>query len=102
MRSFPEKFWTEVLQFCLTRTHGADVSDPEFGQLYKRMMITLSLTHSISVVFWADSSVVSDPVRRYEIYKKLHDSDLLLNSVFEHLNVEECAGYSMISWMTIR
>lgn len=69
--------------------HGEDVNDPEFGQLYKRMMITLSLTHSASVVFWADSSVKSDPVRRYEIYKKLHDSDLLLNSVFEYLNVEE-------------
>lgn len=69
--------------------HGDDINDSEFGQLYKRMMITLSLTHSTSVGFWADSSVKSDPVRRYEIYKKLHDSDLLLNSVFEHLNVEE-------------
>lgn len=78
----------KVLTDLYTR-HKDDLSDGEFGTLYKRMMITLSLTHSANVTFWADSTVVSNPVRRYEIYKKLHDNDLLLNSVFENLNVEE-------------
>ena len=73
----------------LYNAHKEDLNDLEFGTLYKRMMITLSLTHSASVQFWEDSKTTSDPVRRYEIYKKLHDSDLLLNSVFENLNVEE-------------
>ncbi len=73
----------------LYNKHKSDLDDAEFGTLYKRMMITISLTHSTSVPFWADYSITSDPIRRYEIYKKLHDSDLLLNSVFEKLNVEE-------------
>lgn len=69
--------------------HGTDMSDPDHGTLYKRMIITLSLTHSADVYFWQDSSQKSDPVRRYEIYKKLYDNELLINNVFEKLEVEE-------------
>ncbi len=45
------------------------------GELYKKMMITLSLTHSAQVALWMDTTSPenqSDPVKRYEIFKKLH------------------------------
>lgn len=69
--------------------HGDDMSDPAHGSLYKKMIITLSLTHSTDVYFWQDTSQKSDPVKRYEIYKKLYDNELLINNVFENLEVEE-------------
>lgn len=69
--------------------HKADLDDPVNGALYKKMMITLSLTHSADVYFWQDSSQKSDPVRRYEIYKKLYDNELLITDVFKNLEVEE-------------
>lgn len=69
--------------------HKADLADPVNGSLYKKMMITLSLTHSADVYFWQDSSQKSDPVRRYEIYKKLYDNELLITDVFKNLEVEE-------------
>ena len=57
--------------------------------LYKRMLITISLTHATSVYFWADESNKSDPVKRYEVYKRLYENGYLINSTFENLNVEE-------------
>lgn len=74
---------------ALLAAHKADLDDTVNGSLYKKMMITLSLTHSIDVPFWEDSTQVSDPVTRYEIYKKLYENELLLNDVFADLNVEE-------------
>ena len=47
------------------------------GELYRKMMITLSLTHSAQVSLWMDTSSPenqSDPVKRYEIFKDLHDN----------------------------
>lgn len=78
----------DVLKSLLA-AHKADLDDAVNGSLYKKMMITLSLTHSIDVPFWEDSTQVSDPVTRYEIYKKLYENELLLNDVFADLNVEE-------------
>lgn len=69
--------------------HGEDMQDETNGSLYKKMIITTALTHSTSVTYWADSSVKSDAVRRYEIYRKLYDNKLLLNDVFKNLTVEE-------------
>ncbi len=45
-----------------------------YGDLYKKMMITLSLTHSTQVALWMQYSPenTSDPIRRYQIYKDLH------------------------------
>ncbi len=57
--------------------------------LYKRMLITISLTHATSVYFWADETNTSDPVKRYEVYKRLYENGCLINSTFENLNVEE-------------
>lgn len=70
-------------------SNGGDMKDPVNGSLYKKMIITTALTHSGNVVYWVDSSVKSDAVRRYNIYKKLYDNGLLLNSVFARLSVEE-------------
>lgn len=78
----------DVLKSLLS-SHGEDLQDPEHGKLYRQMMVTLSLTHSINVPFWEDGNQISDPVKRYEIYKKLYDNELLVNDVFEDLNIEE-------------
>lgn len=78
----------EVL-YDLYTEHGEDIEDSEYGDLYLKMMITLSLTHSETVYFWADVTQVSDPVYRYEIYKDLHSDGLLWNDIFENLSVEE-------------
>lgn len=78
----------EVLAKLYT-THGKDLEDAQFGSLYKRMMIAISLTHSADVPFWEDYSQKSDPIRRYEVYKDLHDKGLLINNAFENLTVEE-------------
>lgn len=59
------------------------------SSLYKKMLITLSLTHAKQVQYWADSTMISDPVRRYEIYKRLYENGYLINNVFENLTVEE-------------
>lgn len=58
------------------------------GDLYLRMMIAISLTHSASVPSWIGGGQYSDPIKRYQIYKDLHSADLLENRIFETLNVE--------------
>lgn len=68
--------------------HGDDFNK-EHGSLYKKMMITIALTHSTTVSYWADGTVKSDPLNRYEIFKHMYDSGVLLNNVFENLTVEE-------------
>ena len=70
-----------------------------YGELYKKMMITLSLTHSAQVALWMDTTSPenqSDAVRRYEIYKQLHKEGKFVVSSnqdhtpwFEDLKVEE-------------
>ncbi len=45
------------------------------GNLYKRMAVALSLTHTVDVALWMQPGTVenkSDPVRRYQIYKDLY------------------------------
>ncbi len=69
------------------------------GNLYKRMAITLSLTHSDTVGLWMDLSSpenISDAVVRYQIYKDLHKNGKFIVSSrqdqtkwFEHLEIEE-------------
>ena len=70
-----------------------------YGELYKKMMITLSLTHSAQVSLWMDTTSPenqSDAVKRYEIYKELHKNNKFVVSDkqdhtpwFEDLKVEE-------------
>ena len=82
----------------LYHTHGDDLRN-RYGDLYERMMITLSLTHSTEVRFWIrdkgemagnpDSPNVSDPIRRYEVYKRLYLENKLATTIFQTLEVEE-------------
>ena len=64
------------------------------GDLYCRMMLSLSLTESGNVYLWIDGVNHSDAITRYEIYKKLHmhegqAEELIENKEFESLTVEE-------------
>ena len=76
----------------LYSTYKEDLSNT----LYRKMMITLSLTHSTDVGLWAGGMTnnPNDPnnsnaVTRYEIYKKLHQAGKLDNEIFESLTIEE-------------
>lgn len=76
----------------LYSTYKEDLSN----NLYRKMMITLSLTHSTDVGLWAGGMTnnPNDPnnsnaVTRYEIYKKLHQAGKLDNEIFESLTIEE-------------
>ncbi len=45
------------------------------GNLYKKMAVALSLTHTVDVALWMQPGVAenkSDPVKRYEIYKYMY------------------------------
>lgn len=57
--------------------------------LYRNMMLAISLTHSGNVYLWIDGVSHSDPITRYEIYKKLYQEELIQSKVFETLTVEE-------------
>ncbi len=57
-------------------THNPWCDGQTKGDLYKKMAITLSLTHATKVGYWAQidhPSNRSDSLKRYEIYKKLYD-----------------------------
>jgi len=72
------------------------------GDLYKKMAITLSLTHTQTVGLWMQSGAAenkSDALKRYAIYKYMYENDKFdLTAIgetwniakwFETLNVEE-------------
>ena len=69
------------------------------GDLYTRMAIALSLTHSQRVALWMQPSALenqSDAVNRYQIYKELHKNDKFkvredidITKWFEGYNIEE-------------
>ncbi len=66
------------------------------NELYLKMMVSLSLTHSANVGLWV-TGAPEDPLdpngssatKRYEIFKELYEDGLLENSIFENLSVEE-------------
>ena len=104
----PDGNYISSLQ-VLTRlytTHKDDLNNKNltehgtvYGELYRKMMITISLTHSAQVALWMDTTSPenqSDPVKRYEIYKQLHADGKFVVSEnqdhtpwFEDLKVEE-------------
>lgn len=85
----------------LYTTYKEDLSDNKttkygttYKDLYRKMMLSLSLTASGKNYFFLDGTQVSDPVERYEIYKNLHlhkgtEKELIENQIFESLTVEE-------------
>ena len=81
--------YKEDLSNDKTTSYGTKYSD-----LYRKMILSLSLTASGKNYFFFDGTQVSDPVTRYQIYKDLHmhkgqDQELIQNQVFEPLTVEE-------------
>jgi hypothetical protein len=93
----------EVLGKLLNK-YESDLSDTKYGSTYKTMMLAISKTHSTTVRYFISDTVgtnddgsdtsgtnsknVSDPVRRYEVYKKMMAEDKLYSS-FYNLTVEE-------------
>ncbi len=68
------------------------------GNLYKRMVITLSLTHSARVGLWMQNSEFnqSDSVKRYSLYKQMYNNGQFkatdavdITPWFETYNIEE-------------
>ena len=69
------------------------------GNLYKRMAITLSLTHSSQIALWMQPSAKenqSDAVKRYEQYKYMYENDMFkatdsanITPWFETYTIEE-------------
>lgn len=65
-------------------------SGTKYKDLYLRMMLSLSLTHSSNIGLWIGGNQLSDAVTRYEIYKDMHlNNQLSSSSMFERLTVEE-------------
>ncbi len=70
-----------------------------YGDLYKKMAMSVALTHSQTIGLWMNSSRVenqSEPLRRYAIFKHLHKTGGLkiadsmdMTHVFEDLHVVE-------------
>ncbi len=90
----------------LYHTYKEDLNNKEvtkygtvYGELYKKMMITLSLTHSAQVALWMQPSEPtnqSDAVTRYQIFKDMHKNEYFVVSPtidiaewFEKYNVED-------------
>ena len=85
----------------LYTTYKSDLSNEnltkygtKYRDLYRKMMLSLSLTASGKTYFFLDGTQISDPVERYKIYKDLHlhqgkDQELIENKIFESLTVEE-------------
>lgn len=81
----------------LYHAHKEDLSNEnltpngtKYKDLYLKMMLALSLTHSTNIGLWIGGNQLSDAVTRYEIYKDMHlNNQLLSNSMFENYTVEE-------------
>lgn len=65
-------------------------SGVKYKDLYLKMMLSLSLTHSSNIGLWIGGNQFSDAVTRYEIFKEMHlNKKLASNSMFENYTVEE-------------
>ncbi len=62
------------------------------GELAKKMMVSLSLTHADNIDTWIsdkDCANCTTALNRYETYKTLYHDNKLNNQIFESLEVEE-------------
>jgi len=82
------------------------------GDLYKKMMISLALSHSKNVRFWINDQIIKDGIvtyntdplspnisnalKRYQIFKDQYLNGKLNNKIFEQLEIEEMR-YIMVS-----
>ncbi len=94
----PDGNYVESLKLLsnLFKKYKDDFTDDESGKLYKKMAISLSLTHSANVGLWVsgapedpDDPNGSNAIDRYAIYKKLYQAGKLNNKIFTNLSVEE-------------
>ncbi|MCI9233904.1 MAG: hypothetical protein HFH08_04820 [Bacilli bacterium] len=83
----------------LYHTYKSDLSNENvtnlgtvYKDLYLRMMLSLSLTHSTNVGLWIGGNQLSDAVTRYQIYKQMHASGQLDNAMFENYTIDEMRG----------
>ncbi len=86
----------------LYHTYKDDLSNEDetelgtkYKDLYLRMMLSLSLTHSANVSLWISGNQYSNAVTRYQIYKDMHLNKLLDNAMFESYTVDEMRGVMM-------
>lgn len=85
----------DVLTRLYTK-HKEDMNDTENAPLYKRMMAAIALTHCVPIYTWFNFTPTgkrqwfheSEPVERYEIYKRFYNRNLLADE-FTKYNVEE-------------
>ncbi len=64
----------------------------KYKDLYLKMMLSLSLTHSANVGLWIDGRQYSNAVVRYQIYKQMHLNGQLDASMFENYTIDEMRG----------
>ena len=64
----------------------------KYKDLYLRMMLSLSLTHSTNVGLWIGGNQFSDAVKRYQIYKQMHLDGQLDSAMFENYTIDEMRG----------
>lgn len=62
----------------------------KYKDLYLKMMLSLSLSHSVNVGLWVGGNQLSDAVVRYDIYKQMHlNNKLGSNAMFESYTIDE-------------
>ncbi len=83
----------------LYRAHKEDLDNDgetalgtKYKDLYLKMMLALSLSHSANVGLWIGGNQLSNAVTRYEIYKKMHLNGDLDTYMFENYTVDEMRG----------
>ena len=64
----------------------------KYKDLYLKMMLSLSLTHSTNVGLWIGGNQLSDAVTRYQIYKDMHLNGQLDTAMFESYTIDEMRG----------
>ena len=65
----------------------------KYKDVYLKMMLALSLTHSSNIGLWIGGNQLSDAVVRYDIYKQMHlNHQLASDSMFESYTIDEMRG----------
>ncbi len=64
----------------------------KYKDLYLKMMLSLSLTHSTNIPLWINNSQFSNATIRYQIYKDMHLNGELNNAMFESYTIDEMRG----------
>lgn len=81
--------YTNYKDTDLLNTQNTLYGTTTYQEMYRTMILALALTHSGNMYYWNDTTVVSDPIERYEIYKDLYAKQKIECEMFEKLTVEE-------------